>query len=138
MSSKTINLDNSYSLEKRLREGQRKKLSLREEILRVRAEREKVALRMDGIRIAHEKNSHDAQEREVLNATVHDIELAVERGKSSSDTTNDGKTNIELRLKHIASEASSASDEGGVLKQIKAFNAFMERAALALEGKKAV
>lgn len=79
-----------------------------------------------------------SQEREVLNATVHDIELAVERGKSSSDTTNDGKTNIELRLKHIASEASSASDEGGVLKQIKAFNAFMERAALALEGKKAV
>ncbi|KAM0164411.1 hypothetical protein ACHAPG_000607 [Botrytis cinerea] len=134
----TINLDNSYSLEKRLREGQRKKLSLREEILRVRAEREKVALRMDGIRIAHEKNSHDAQEREVLNTTVHDIELAVERGKSSSDATNDGKTNIELRLKRIASEASSASDEGGVLKQIKAFNAFMERAALALEGKKAV
>lgn len=79
-----------------------------------------------------------SQEREVLNTTVHDIELAVERGKSSSDATNDGKTNIELRLKHIASEASSASDEGGVLKQIKAFNAFMERAALALEGKKAV
>ncbi|KAF7938308.1 hypothetical protein BELL_0048g00190 [Botrytis elliptica] len=134
----TINLDNSYSLEKRLREGQRKKLSLREEILRVRAEREKVALRMDGIRIAHEKNSHDAQQREVLNTTVHDIELAVERGKSSSDHTDDGKTNIELMLKRIASEASSASDDGGVLKQIKAFNAFMERAALALEGKKAV
>ncbi|TGO22499.1 hypothetical protein BPAE_0165g00140 [Botrytis paeoniae] len=134
----TINLDNSYSLEKRLREGQRKKLSLREEILRVRAEREKVALRMDGIRIAHEKNSHDAQQREVLNTTVHDIELAVERGKLSSDNTDDGKTNIELMLKRIASEASSASDDGGVLKQIKAFNAFMERAALALEGKKAV
>ncbi|KAF7949519.1 uncharacterized protein EAE97_003028 [Botrytis byssoidea] len=134
----TINLDNSYSLEKRLREGQKKKLSLREEILRVRAEREKVALRMDGIRIAHEKNSHDAQQREVLNTTVHDIELAVERGKSSSDNTDDGKTNIELMLKRIASEASSASDDGGVLKQIKAFNAFMERAALAFEGKKAV
>ncbi|TGO39274.1 hypothetical protein BHYA_0057g00420 [Botrytis hyacinthi] len=133
----TINLDNSYSLEKRLREGQTKKLSLREEILRVRAEREKVALRMDGIRIAHEKNSHDAQQREVLNTTVHDIELAVERGKSS-DNTDDGKTNIELMLKRIASEASTASDDGGVLKQIKAFNAFMERAALALEGKKAV
>ncbi|KAF7906603.1 hypothetical protein EAF00_000882 [Botryotinia globosa] len=134
----TINLDNSYSLEKRLREGQKKKLSLREEILRVRVEREKVALRMDGIRIAHEKNSHDAQQREVLNTTVHDIELAVERGKSSFDKTDDGKTNIELMLKRIASEASSASDGGGVLKQIKAFNAFMERAALALEGKKAV
>ncbi|ESZ97443.1 hypothetical protein SBOR_2132 [Sclerotinia borealis F-4128] len=136
----TINLDNSYSLEKRLREGQRKKLSLREEILRVRAAREKVALRMDEIRITHEKDSHDAQQREVLNSTVHDIELAIERGKSSSGHTDadDGKANIELSLKHVASEASSASDDGGILKQIKAFNAFMERAALALEGRKAV
>ncbi|KAI9650446.1 hypothetical protein NHQ30_000461 [Ciborinia camelliae] len=134
----TINLDNSYSLEKRLREGQKKKLSLREQILRVRGEREKVALRMDEIRITHEKDSHDAQQREVLNTTVHDIELAVERGKSSSSHTDDGKTNIELILKRVASEASSASDDGGILKQIKEFNAFMERAALALEGRKAV
>jgi transcriptional antiterminator Rof (Rho-off) len=58
--SKTINLDNAYALEKRLREGQKKKLLLREEILRVRAEREKVALRMDEIRIAHEKESNEA------------------------------------------------------------------------------
>lgn len=39
-------------------------------------------------------------------------------------------------LRRVAAEASSASNEGGVLKQIKAFNAFMERAALALEGRK--
>ncbi|KAB8302133.1 hypothetical protein EYC80_005581 [Monilinia laxa] len=134
----TINLDNSYSLEKRLREGQRKKLSLREEILRVRAEREKVALRMDEIRIAHEKDSHEAEQHDVLNTTAHDIELAVERGRSSSSHTDDGKPNIELMLKRVASEASSVSDNGGILKQIKAFNAFMERAALALEGRKNV
>ncbi|RAL62971.1 hypothetical protein DID88_004058 [Monilinia fructigena] len=134
----TINLDNSYSLEKRLREGQRKKLSLREEILRVRAEREKVALRMDEVRISHEKDSHEAEQQEVLNTTAHDIELAVERGRSSSSHTDDGKPNIELMLKRVASEASSVSDNGGILKQIKAFNAFMERAALALEGRKNV
>ncbi|APA06814.1 hypothetical protein SS1G_04560 [Sclerotinia sclerotiorum 1980 UF-70] len=127
----------SKELQVRLLEH-KKKLSLREEILRVRAEREKVALRMDGIRIAHEKDSHDAQQRELLNTTVHDIELAVERGKSTSDNTDDGKSNIELMLKRVASEASSTSDDGGILKQIKAFNAFMERAALALEGRKAV
>ncbi|KAA8577104.1 hypothetical protein EYC84_007108 [Monilinia fructicola] len=134
----TINLDNSYSLEKRLRESQKKKLSLREEILRVRAEREKVALRMDEIRIAHEKDSHEAEQHEVLNRTAHDIELAVERGRSSSSHTDDGKANLELILKRVASEASSASGDGGILKQIKAFNAFMERAALALEGRKNV
>lgn len=57
----TINLDNAFALEKRVREGQKKKLGLREEILRVRAEREMVALRMDEIRIKHENESKEAQ-----------------------------------------------------------------------------
>jgi hypothetical protein len=39
-------------------------------------------------------------------------------------------------LKRVAANASSKSDSGGILKQVKAFNAFMERAALALEGRK--
>ncbi|KAM3083923.1 hypothetical protein ACMFMG_001971 [Clarireedia jacksonii] len=132
----TINLDNAYALEKRLREGQKKKLLLREEILRVRAEREQVALRMDEIRIAHEKESNEAHQRESINRTAHDIELALDRGRGSSDATDDGKPNIEVMLKRVAAEASSKTDSGGILKQIKAFNAFMERAALALEGRK--
>ncbi|PQE15787.1 AT hook domain-containing protein [Rutstroemia sp. NJR-2017a BBW] len=132
----TINLDNAYALEKRLREGQKKKLLLREEILRVRAEREKVALRMDEIRIAHEKESNEAHQRESLNRTAHDIELALDRGRSSSNATDGGKPNIEIMLKRLAATASSKSDSGGILKQIKAFNAFMERAALVLEGRK--
>ncbi|PQE18041.1 AT hook domain-containing protein [Rutstroemia sp. NJR-2017a BVV2] len=132
----TINLDNAYALEKRLRDGQKKKLLLREEILRVRAEREKVALRMDEIRIAHEKESNEAHQRESLNRTAHDIELALDRGRSSADATDGGKPNIEIMLKRLAATASSKSDSGGILKQIKAFNTFMERAALALEGRK--
>lgn len=60
-SSQRLNLDNSFSLEKRVREEQRKKLSLRDEIRRARAERQEVALRMDEIRIRHETESKHAQ-----------------------------------------------------------------------------
>jgi hypothetical protein len=40
---------------------------------------------------------------------------------------------IELVLKRVAGEASNKGDSGGILKQAKEFNAFLERAALALE-----
>jgi hypothetical protein len=45
-------------------------------------------------------------------------------------------TGMELLLKRVAGEVSNKSDSGGMLKQIKDFNAFLERAALALETRK--
>ncbi|KAE9366873.1 hypothetical protein N431DRAFT_384876 [Stipitochalara longipes BDJ] len=132
----TINLDNSYSLERRLRDEQKKKLGLREEILRIRAEREQVALKTDEIRIRHENESKKAQERDTLNTTVHDIELAIDLGKSSE--TNDARemAGTEVLLKRVADQVSNKSDSRGILKQIKEFNAFLERAALVLESRK--
>jgi len=61
--------------------------------------------------------------------------LAIECGKVN-ESGNDEKTGIELLLKRVAGEVSSKSGSVGTLKQIKEFNAFLERAALALEGKK--
>lgn len=58
---KTINLDNAYTLERRVRDELKKKNALREEVLRIRKEREQVALRMDEIRMKHEKEKTDAQ-----------------------------------------------------------------------------
>lgn len=51
----------------------------------------------------------------------------------SNDETN--TAGLEMLLKSVAAEVSNASDEGGMLKQVKEFNAFLERAALALEGR---
>jgi hypothetical protein len=42
----------------------------------------------------------------------------------------------EVLLKRVADEVSNKSDSGGILKQIKEFNAFLERAALVLESRK--
>ncbi|KUJ09550.1 uncharacterized protein LY89DRAFT_627717 [Mollisia scopiformis] len=134
----TINLDNGYSLERRLRDEQKKKLRLRDEILRIRAEREQVALHMDEVRIKHENAKMDAQKRDDLNANVHDIEMAIDLGKQKQHDEAEQSTEMvgtEVLLKRVAGEVSNKSDSGGLLRQIKDFNAFLERAALALEGK---
>lgn len=49
-----------HSLRKRVRSIQKEKITLRNEILRVRAEREQVALKMDAVRLRHEVDSRDS------------------------------------------------------------------------------
>jgi hypothetical protein len=56
----TIALDTLQALQKRVRAAQRDKIALREEILRIRGERELVALRMDAVRVRHEGESREA------------------------------------------------------------------------------
>jgi len=80
------------------------------------------------------------QSRDTLNAAVHDIEMAIEMGKSNQTSAEiNHSTDLagtELLIKRVAGEVSNKGDSGGILKQIKDFNAFLERAALALEAKK--
>jgi len=64
--------------------------------------------------------------------------MAVELGKANAGNNGRGQmSGIELVLKRVASEVSNKSNTGGMLKQIKDFNAFLERTALALEMRKA-
>jgi hypothetical protein len=67
---------------------------------------------------------------------VHDIELAIDLGKSS-ETDGAEMAGTEVLLKRVADQVSNKSDSGGILRQIKEFNAFLERAALVLESRKA-
>jgi len=61
----------------------------------------------------------------------------LERGKAQSLPKDENeKTGIEFVLKRLAGEASNKADGGGVLRKIKDFNAFLERAALSLEARK--
>ncbi|KAI0149810.1 hypothetical protein F4776DRAFT_180180 [Hypoxylon sp. NC0597] len=134
----TIALDTMHALKKRVRSVQKEKLSLRTDIMRIRAEREQVALKMDAVRIRHETASKESLNRLGLSSTMDDIELAIENGKSAPDLNPKERkaaelSNLELLISRVASQASAASDGGGNLKQIKDFNAFLERAAAALE-----
>ncbi|KAI0007756.1 hypothetical protein F4779DRAFT_590466 [Xylariaceae sp. FL0662B] len=135
----TIALDTMHALKKRVRSVQKEKLALRDEILRIRAEREQVALKMDAVRIRHETANRESLLQLGLSSTMDDIELAIENGKSAPDLSpRQAKqaelANLELLISKVAGQASSyAGDGGGSLKQIRDFNAFLERAAVVLE-----
>lgn len=77
-------------------------------------------------------------EQTFLNTAVQDLELAVEHCSSlpqMTETVDMQPVPLSMRLSSIAAQASSKAPGGGILAKVKRFNAFLERAALALEGK---
>ncbi|WXC53717.1 hypothetical protein QX201_013358 [Fusarium graminearum] len=135
-----IHLNDLHTLRKRVKMVQREKLSLREEILRLKAEREQVALKMDAVRIKHEEDTKESKYRLDTSTIMHDIDMAVERGRDAPELSRAQEkkadlANLELLVARITDEASSSSSAGGMLQQVKNFNAFLERAAVALETK---
>ncbi|KAH8204999.1 hypothetical protein TruAng_000882 [Truncatella angustata] len=135
----TIALDNLHSLKKRVRSIQKEKLALRNDIIRIRAEREQVALKMDAVRIRHEKNNKQTLDQLNLSTTMHNIDLAVENGRQAAELgpkeqKNAELANLELLVSRIAGQVTTGEGNGN-LQQIQDFNAFLERAAAALEAR---
>lgn len=59
----SIYLNHWYSLRKRIRHVQKEKLELRQEILRLKAEKDQVAVRMDGVRARADRDGTDSKVR---------------------------------------------------------------------------
>lgn len=71
---------------------------------------------------------------------MHDVDLAIERGRDAPELSRAEQkqaelANLDLIVSQISGEASSRSAAGGMLQQVKDFNALLERAALALESR---
>ncbi|KAG8411625.1 hypothetical protein J3458_015685 [Metarhizium acridum] len=133
-----IHLNHWHSLRRRLRHVQKEKLALRDEIIRLKGEREQVALRMDAVRIKHEADSKESTSRLNASSLMHDIDLAVEQGREAPELSRKAEKeadlgNLDLVLAQISDQVSSTSSTGGLLRQVQDFNAFLERAAAALE-----
>ncbi|KAI0109069.1 hypothetical protein GGR51DRAFT_105223 [Nemania sp. FL0031] len=140
LQAQTIALDNLRTLKKRVRAAQKEKLVLRNEILRIRAEREQVALKIDAVRERHETATQQSLHQLGLSSTMDDIELAIENGRMAPELgPREEKmaelANLDLLISQITNQVSVTGDGGGALKQIKDFNMFLERAAVALEGR---
>ncbi|KAF5714972.1 hypothetical protein FGLOB1_3275 [Fusarium globosum] len=102
------------------------------------AEGEQVALKMDAIRIKHDDDTKESKLG--TSAIMHDIDTAVERGRdvpelSRAQEKKADLANLELLVSRITDEATSSSSAGGMLQQVKKFNAVLERAEIALETK---
>ncbi|KAL7949621.1 hypothetical protein V8C42DRAFT_311445 [Trichoderma barbatum] len=135
-----IHLNHWHSLRKRVRHVQKERMTLREEIMRIKAEREQVALRMDAIRIKHEADSRESKYCLDASSLMHDVDLAVEQGRDAPELSRAAQkeaelANLELLVSRVSEQASSSSFTGGMLKQVKDFNSFLERAAMALESR---
>lgn len=135
-----IHLNHWHSLRKRLRHVQKEKMALREDIMRIKAEREQVALRMDAIRIKHEADTRESKYCLDASSLMHDVELAVEQGKEAPELSRAAQkeaelANLELLVTRVSEQASSSSFTGGILRQVRDFNSFLERAAMALESR---
>ncbi|KAJ9151916.1 AT hook domain-containing protein [Pleurostoma richardsiae] len=133
----TIALDNLHTLKQRVRRAQKDKITLRNEILRIRAEREQVALRMDAIRIKHEEDSKRAHHHIDLSSAMHDVDLAIEQGQAAPELSAAEQkladlANLELLVSRVSEQACSTPEGGGTLNQIKSFNSFLERVAAAI------
>ncbi len=72
---------------------------------------------------------------------MHDIDLAVENGQAAPELSPAEQkaadlANLELLISRVSDEACAGTGGGGgALKQIREFNAFLERAAAVLEGR---
>lgn len=140
LQTQTIALDNLRTLKKRVRAAQKEKVSLRNEILRIRAEREQVSLKIDAVRMRHEAANKESLHQLGLSSTMDDVELAIENGKMAPELGPKEQrmaelANLDLLISQITNQVSTAGDAGGALRQIKDFNMFLERAAIALEGR---
>ena len=71
---------------------------------------------------------------------MRDIDLAVEQGREAPELPTKAKkeaelANLELAVAQVTDQASSAGPTGGLLRQLRDFNAFLERSAVALESR---
>ncbi|KAH8899357.1 hypothetical protein GQ53DRAFT_836411 [Thozetella sp. PMI_491] len=133
-------LDNAHALQKRIREAQKRKIELRERVMRTRAEKEKVLLRQDAVRIRHEAQRKEAMRHIAISSSMHDIDMAIEKGQTAAEPTRAQKkeaelANLELLVSQVTDQACSRSASGGVYRQLKDFNDFLERTAEILERK---
>lgn len=77
------------------------------------------------------KDTHDAddwQSRSNINNTLHSLELAVDSSRQQQQQQHEGDstTGLEYLVRSVAEEVSSRGGGGGLLDQIKAFNAELE------------
>jgi hypothetical protein len=145
----TISLDAEYAMRKRVRAVVKEKGELRAELMRLRAEREQVALKMDAARIQHEEEGKDKevsfflplqfvanfQTLVSLSTTLHDVALAASLGRDTASGDSLAQPPLPVVINEVAAMASRKSREGGLLKRLKDFNGFLERVAGAVEGR---
>ncbi|KXG45176.1 uncharacterized protein PGRI_040890 [Penicillium griseofulvum] len=127
-------LDSNFVLGVQLKKTKREMLDLRNHLYRVRRERENIALQMDAVRSKHIEEEKVKSSRSTISNSLHSLELALDRNKQRSASAADSSADIEYMLRTVADVSSRAPGaQGGLLNQIRAFNAQLEATVGRLE-----
>ncbi|GKZ79158.1 hypothetical protein AnigIFM56816_003033 [Aspergillus niger] len=136
-------LDSNFVLGRQIKKSKREMMDLRSRLYRVRKEREDVALQMDAVRRKHSEEENAKMARSTINNSLHSLDLALERSRnrpgdeSTSQNPEPSSTaGLEFLVRNVAENVSSIAPgaQGGLLHQIKSFNAQLEATARRLEG----
>ncbi|KAJ5834519.1 hypothetical protein N7447_000545 [Penicillium robsamsonii] len=127
-------LDSNFVLGVQLKKTKREMMDLRNHLYRVRRERENIALQMDAVRSRHIEEEKAKSSRSTISNSLHSLELALDRNKQRSASAADSSTDLEYMLRTVANVSSRAPGaQGGLLNQIRAFNAQLEATVGRLE-----
>ncbi|OQE47471.1 hypothetical protein PENCOP_c001G08710 [Penicillium coprophilum] len=127
-------LDSNFVLGVQLKKTKREMMDLRNHLYRVRRERENIALQMDSVRSRHIEEEKAKSSRSTISNSLHSLELALDRNKQRSVSVADSSTDLEYMLRTVADVSSRAPGaQGGLLNQIRAFNAQLEATVGRLE-----
>lgn len=71
---------------------------------------------------------------------MFDIDLAIEQGRHQPELSDKEQkqadiTNLGLEIAKVAEQTGPQGSSGGMLSKLREFNAFLERAAMALESR---
>ncbi|OQE30570.1 hypothetical protein PENFLA_c003G02005 [Penicillium flavigenum] len=126
-------LDSNFVLGVQLKKAKREMMDLRNHLYRVRRERENIALQMDAVRSRHIEGEKAKSSRSAISNSLHSLELALDRNKQRSASA-DPSTDLEYMLRTVADVSSRAPGaQGGLLNQIRVFNAQLEATVDRLE-----
>ncbi|KAF7594784.1 hypothetical protein BBP40_008287 [Aspergillus hancockii] len=136
-------LDSNFVLGVKLKKTKREMMDMRSRLYHLRKEREAVALQMDAVRRKHTEEENARLARANINNSLHSLDLTLERSQNRPARDSDDEhssdssltTGLEFMLRSVAENVSSRAPgaHGGLLSQIKAFNAQLEAAARTLE-----
>ncbi|KAL7275835.1 hypothetical protein RUND412_001216 [Rhizina undulata] len=131
-------LENNIALATRVRRVQKQKTQLRNELLSLKQEREKIAVKIDNVRKTHEFATASSNIQLLLSTAFENISGTVERAKArqASEMPEDKDSPMEgldaLLRKVSAVVTGGGSDGGGLLAKVIEFNKFLERAETVL------
>ncbi|KAJ5748597.1 uncharacterized protein N7511_010293 [Penicillium nucicola] len=127
-------LDSNFVLGVQLKKAKKEMMDLRSHLYRVKKEREAVALQMDAVRGKHIEEEKTKSSRTTINNSLHSLDLALERNKSRTAAVESTTADLEFMLRTVANVSARAPGaQGGLLNQIRAFNAQLEATASRLE-----